>query len=291
MMSIVSVVRRTLSLVPHPIALGGRAWRALGVIDFFGSPFVPGHFASRAGTIRVDPRHEPERYLSYAFENILRAYEQSPLGEYIAEMPWKGRTFVDVGANLGIYSMIARACGARCFAVEPEPRHAAFLQRNADLVGDVLPMAFSDKEEVRPIYTAKHNTGATSLIEAGGFTRSDDVATLTFSQACARHLLGNPGDIALIKIDVEGFETPLVAGMSGFLGEGHRPDIWCEVRGDKSGRARGSFRSVIKMLGDYGYQGFDGRNRVDAENPLIMAKLADRQVFDLLFTAAERQHV
>ena len=181
-----------------------------------------------------------------------------------------------------MYSLVARKYGYSAFAVEPEPAHSAFLQRNEDTFGTVLALAFSDAPGALPLYYQKANPGATSLYSDDNYTRGKGVVPVdTFSNAVLEGRVGDPIDIRMVKIDVEGLESQVVKGMAGFLHAGFRPDIWCEVRGDRSGRNGGSFRTVCSMLADFGYRPTEYTKGTFAE--VDDASLAERAVFDLLF--------
>lgn len=233
------------------------------------------------GGLRIDGTNSGERLLAYAFHNVWRYYARSPLGEYIARRADAG-TFVDVGANLGMYTLLARHAGMSTVAVEPEPQHAGFMQRNAAVFGTVLPVAFSDQAGDLPLYYHHANPGATSLLPLSSYERgAKSVPVRTFSEAAAAGDLGDPAAITLVKVDVEGFEAEVVAGMSEYLASGHRPHIWCEVRGDRAGRAPGSHRRVMELLMAGGYRTFDPQS--DFLPIADSAHVADRKVFDLLF--------
>ena len=268
--------RSGLSMLPIEICLGGRKMLAVqSIMDALtrGGENI-GSVDTPFGTLKIDAAHAPERVLAYCFYNILEHYRNSPLGQRIAAMDWIGKTFVDVGANLGIYSLIARSKGAAVFMVEPEPAHAHFLRRNEKILGTSYSIALSDVAGQLPLYYSPTNSGATSLIQSAGYIRSEDtVAISTFSH----EYFGDPAKIALVKIDVEGSENQTVGGMKDFLEAGHRPDIWCEVRGGTASRSRNSYIEVIQSLGRCGYNyslGSPGE-----------AAFEDRSVFDLLFFA------
>jgi hypothetical protein len=122
------------------------------------------------------------------------------------------------------------------------------------------------------------------LVSAKGYQQgTDGIPVRTFSSLVSEGLIVNPRDVDLIKIDVEGAEAQTVAGMSDFFGLGCRPAIWCEVRGDRSGRAPGSCRAVAQTLEEFGYAAYEfiGGERREAN----ASKLSDRGVFDMLFEA------
>jgi FkbM family methyltransferase len=237
------------------------------------------------GDIRLNYAHEPERLLSYAFYNLLRHYEKSDLGQFIMATVKPGSAFIDVGANLGFYSFLARRQGADAVAVEPEPSHGAYLERNEAVYGKVLRVAFSDGPGALPLYYLPSNTGATTLVQNPGWVKGTDVVPVTsFSEAARAGKLGDPARISLIKIDVEGHELHAVRGLQDFLAQGHRPQMWCEVRGDRTDHSPGTFRGVSEMLAAFGYAPREmkhGRFIVTGARDW-----AERAVFDLLFSPA-----
>ncbi len=272
--------------LPFAVSVSGRKRDALfRILD----PLLSGtahedRIATAIGPIDVDGRHPPERFLSYAFFNILKYYQRSDLGRYMALREGAGRTFVDIGANLGLYSYIARSRGYVTYLVEPEPVHAAFLTRNSATLGRVISVALSDKPGSLPLYYQEANSGATSLVPAKGYKPGAGVVSVrTFSSLAAEGAFGDSRLIDFIKIDVEGAEASTVAGMREFLEAGNRPAIWCEVRGDSSGRAPGSYREVMTILEEYGYRTLEF---VSAEmHEARLSTLSNRTVFDLLFEA------
>jgi FkbM family methyltransferase len=274
------------AMLPFQVSVAGRKRDALfRLLDpLFNTTTRSDVIKTAVGPIRVDGKSAPERFLSYAFFNILKHYQRSDLGTYIATYAGAGQVFVDVGANLGVYALIARLNGFKTFLVEPEPTHARFLTANAATLGRVLTMALSDQPGQMPLYYQEANSGATSLVPSKGFKKGSGVVPVrTFSSLVDDGTFDDPAAISLIKVDVEGAESQTIAGMRDFLSGGHRPAIWCEVRGDRSGRAPGTYREVAALLKPFGYEPMEylGGTRKDVDFPA----LASRSVFDLLFEA------
>jgi hypothetical protein len=71
--------------------------------------------------------------------------------------------------------------------------------------------------------------------------------------------------------------------MTDFLSAGHRPDIWCEVRGNHTQRGRGSFAAVREILRPFGYSMLDAPEIGDPRACPSDEVLASRGVFDALF--------
>jgi hypothetical protein len=122
----------------------------------------------------------------------------------------------------------------------------------------------------------------------GATASGEVVAVSTFSNFALDGRLGDPSEIDLVKIDVEGAEEGMVRGMLDFLSKGHRPDIWCEVRGQSAKRSPGSYAAVRSMLDPLGYTMFDAPERGDPQPCPDESIFASRSVFDALFRARHR---
>ena len=140
-----------------------------------------------------------------------------------------GDTYVDVGANIGYYSLLAAQLvghGGKVVAIEASPVFHQHLLRNIALNGyenvRAINGAVSDTEEVlKFVLASSANMGANSIVPYEGPAES------TFEIA-ARPLpdLLTEEEIAgarVIKIDVEGAEGSVVRGLAPMLSR-LRPD-------------------------------------------------------------------
>ena len=80
---------------------------------------------------------------------------------------------LDVGANIGIYTLLAAKRGARVFAIEADPRNVEKLRHHVHLNGfddrvTILPIAVGDKEGTVTIYRFPGNWGHSNLFEGIG---------------------------------------------------------------------------------------------------------------------------
>jgi FkbM family methyltransferase len=119
--------------------------------------------------------------------------------------------FVDVGANVGSYTVLAAgAVGARCIAFEPAPRAFRGLLDNLrlnDLMTRVDPRnecLASAPGELQ--FTADFDTGNHVVAEPQEAAAAVRVAVTTLDSALSE---STP---TLIKIDVEGYETSVIDG-------------------------------------------------------------------------------
>ncbi|SDI27716.1 methyltransferase, FkbM family [Pseudomonas flavescens] len=160
----------------------------------------------------VDLHATPYALLGFgSYENDETAFLKSVFGE--------GEVFLDVGANLGWYSLVlGRQCPqGRIFAFEPIPSTVAVLERNIRLnrLTNVEPVAMGlfDRQDELGFFFAEDVSGATSLKMAGqdrgrAPVREVRCRTTTLDAFCASRAL----QPSLIKIDVEGAELMVVQG-------------------------------------------------------------------------------
>lgn len=136
-----------------------------------------------------------------------------------------GRTAVDVGANIGfLTARMARSVGpeGRIWALEPEPANLEILRRNmkrnglADRVR-IVPQAAGAGDASRRLYLGGHGMGHSFHPGEAGPT----AASVEVRQSSLDDLVEGPVD--LVKIDVEGAELDVLAGMDRLLAE--NPDL------------------------------------------------------------------
>jgi len=142
------------------------------------------------------------------------------LTRFIAGRLREGDVFVDVGANIGYYTLLAAQCvgpAGRVVAVEASPPVFADLQRHVDHngVGDRVRAenkAAAAETGTLSIFSGPvHNVGASTTLGKHG---AESVESIVEAQPLWNMLgEGEVGSIRLIKIDVEGAEPDVVAGM------------------------------------------------------------------------------
>src|SRR3954451_6647636 len=81
-------------------------------------------------------------------------------------------TFVDIGANVGLYSLYLASCGdVRTLAIEPQPgileRLRFHLAANPSAKVDVRPVALSDREGEVTLVLNESDSGGTHIDKAG----------------------------------------------------------------------------------------------------------------------------
>ncbi len=198
-----------------------------------------------------------------------------------------GSTIFDVGANIGFFSVrFARWVGpdGRVIAIEPEARNIDSLRRRigqagiADIV-ECVPAAAADKPgELRLAITrghpADHHLSDTGVL----------IPAVTLDDLAAK----DPRPVSLIKIDVQGAETMVVAGARELIAT-HRPAIFVEIDAPSLARCGSSPRELIEALTELGYRPHqltrDGVGDVETTSELV-ARTAKGYI-DVLFIWAE----
>ena len=144
------------------------------------------------------------------------------LTAWIASRLSTGDVFVDVGANIGYYSLLASTLvgkGGAVVAIEASPAIFRQLQENiarndASNVRSIN-IAVSDRKGTVQLFRGPdHNAGETSMFAAAGFTPHSAVESARLEEILDRKELVSA---RLIKIDIEGAERFVVPSIGALL--------------------------------------------------------------------------
>jgi FkbM family methyltransferase len=133
---------------------------------------------------------------------------------------------VDIGANAGLYTCLARNLGKHVIAIEPHPQNLRLLYRNLEENGwqdvEVWPIGLAASPTVITLYGG--NTGA-SVVK--GWADIPDSWKQTIAVHTLDHILGSRfvGKRIVIKVDVEGAEYGVLQGALNTLKRLPKP-IW-----------------------------------------------------------------
>jgi FkbM family methyltransferase len=152
---------------------------------------------------------------------VTGSYEESTV-EVVQAILGAGETAVDVGANIGLYSMLfSHLVGdsGRIIAFEPMPFAAARLREHVALNGlrniDVRELAVGSRSGSCEFFIGpKHHTSISSVTPIAG-AEQITVPCTTLDEA-----LSDVGRVTLLKIDVEGAEADVLAGAQTVLDRG-----------------------------------------------------------------------
>ncbi len=147
----------------------------------------------------------------------LGAFEKREL-EIFRNAVKAGMNVVDIGANIGLYTVIAShriGPDGKVFAYEPEKDNFTILTKNIDLNQKhnsiALQIALSEKIEKRNLYLAEDNKGHHSFAKDSSVNIPISVVTDTLDYSLEKY--GSP-KIDIIKMDIEGAEPLALKGMT-----------------------------------------------------------------------------
>jgi FkbM family methyltransferase len=165
-----------------------------------------------------------------------------------------GDVVIDVGANIGLYSLLAasRTGSGRVIALEPHPVAADRLRENVALNSlqnvEVLAAA-AGAEPGSAQLTA--NLDTVNHIVPGGAV----VGTIRVPVCTLDSLVDAGEQVALVKLDAEGFESAVLAGAGELLRERAVMAWIVEVRGH-GGRYGSDDQMVVERFERFGYLPF-----------------------------------
>jgi FkbM family methyltransferase len=167
----------------------------------------------------IVPIGERSRFVAYPSIGVSGLVYANPL-EWREIAVWRrelraGDLFVDVGANVGSYTLWACELGAQVVAIEPDPEFARMLRENLALNGfgaQVIEAALADRAGTARITTGGGVTNHLVLDATIAGTREVPVRTLD-------EIVGDRV-AAGVKIDVEGAEALVLRGAQRALSEG-----------------------------------------------------------------------
>jgi len=230
---------------------------AMSAYEYFYSKLAP------EGVVLVDVRGQ-KMYVNAADEPLGRSlittggYEKTET-EIFRSLLRPGMTVVDIGANVGYYTLIAASvvgASGKVYAFEPEPSNYELLTRNIAANGhkNVLPSpeAVSDRVGSMKLYIDSQNFGNRSfsqrnIVHDGGAV---DVNTTTLDSLCLSGKIANQIDV--MKIDAQGAEGFIVEGATRVL-QDQRPKILLEFEPGMLKNNGTEPLELIEKLKNYGY--------------------------------------
>lgn len=210
-------------------------------------------------------------------ETMIRGRFEPRETEIIIQQLASADVFVDVGANIGFYTCLARSMGKYTIAFEPLIENLRCLYRNLrenswnDV--EVYPLGLSNKSGLKVLYG--EGTGA-SLVE--GWANHSPLLWRTIPVSTLDTILGQrfAGKRLIIKVDVEGGELDVLKGGLRTLQQSPRP-FWlvenCLTEHHPAGM-NPNFCDVFKTFWRYNYE---ARNILNNRiSPIDLKKLISK---------------
>jgi len=175
----------------------------------------------------------------------------------------RSRVIFDVGANLGLYSLLAAEANPKALihSFEPTPEIAARFQTNLECngircvkVNAVGVGSHAGKAVLRECRGAYHtNDGMNFLIDSQSPTQESDrlVSLISLDDYCQEQGLDH---IDLIKIDIEGGEYDALLGARYLLRTRSIGCLFIELAEWAANRSGHSIAEITKLLSANGYQ-------------------------------------
>lgn len=168
-------------------------------------------------TLKI-PKTDQSPYIDFLFFKGEYEKEETSLIKRILKA---GDIAIDVGANVGYHTCLMSRCvgdSGKIFSFEPENSNFLVLEENIDLnkINNVvlLNIALGEKEKKETMYISPENKGDHTLVPMDRREPVNiDVTTFNaFYRNNLKHL-----NVALIKIDVQGYELQVLEGMKDNL--------------------------------------------------------------------------
>ncbi len=181
------------------------------------------------------------------------SYETKLFREILKE----GMTVVDIGANIGYYSVIAGkrvGTNGKVFSFEPENINFSFLEKNISKNSlrntKAFQTALSDKPGTQNLFLYKENKGSYSLVDNRKTKVSIPVAVDTLDNVLGRN---NISSVDIIKIDIEGGEYLAFLGAKEILSKSSKLIVMTEFFPNAIRRFNKDPLDFLKLFRDRGF--------------------------------------
>ena len=170
-----------------------------------------------------------------------------------------GNTFIDIGANEGMMSLLAAhlvGSSGKVIAFEPNPRpreiFEAAIGRNDIKQIDLRPIGVGDADATLTLHVPRINSGEGSFGQPA-YLAKDIIEIVCAVRRGDAELEASQPD--LIKIDVEGFEEHVLRGLDETITRARCPVV-TEIVGAHLRRAESSVAALEAIFSAWGYRPF-----------------------------------
>ena len=249
---------------------------------YFGSRTVRVPFSDRDGSLMIAGAGDVHLSFQLFWTGI--DYYEPFTRTVIERLAKRSQAFIDVGANIGFFSMVAGTVNPelRMFSFEPNPKMFALLSEHKRLNGlsnlTAEQMAVSDSDGAANLFLNGSDMSASLepdfQADFNPALASVPVETTTLDSYVQKHGISGP---LLLKVDVEGHDKAFLEGAQGTFARLH-PDLIIEVLGDFEPEA-------IERFQRNGYRFYRITNEGLLESKTVtLTKIGDFVFFNYLFT-------
>lgn len=167
---------------------------------------------------------------------------------------------IDVGGNLGLFSLTLASRGFSVYAFEPIPETFELMQKNISLNPELAPKikttlsGCGSKNEATEFVISKLSPGQNKMLpvvdQSEIYQEIQYCEVITLDSFLEQHSISQ---IDFLKIDVEGFETEVLKGATNFLRNGKIKFIYAEVIPQAFIDAGSSVEEFLQILSDSGF--------------------------------------
>jgi FkbM family methyltransferase len=210
----------------------------------------------------------------------LGLYEQ-PETRLVQAVLGSGDIFLDVGANIGYYSLIAAqivGAGGQVHALEPIPQNVAALRHTIRengitniVVNQVAAGAGPGSLDLFVSDQEFGNSGWASVVPSGRRPKVVIVERMAIDDYLTSRSIDR---VNLVKLDIEGGELDAFRGMRSLLALPDAPDLLFEVNPDLLERLGSESRDLTRFIAERGYALY--RVELPALEPVAPEQKIDR---------------
>jgi len=202
----------------------------------------------------------PNEFVDFALFYQPHLYERSERRALWRQLE-AGSTFVDVGAHIGFYTLLAaKRVGpeGRVIALEPDPDTSQRLVRNVTANPDlasrirVIAAAASSRAGSAVLHRVSPGNMGANTLSADGEGPATTVVTTTLDRVFAEQGI-DPGR-AVVKIDAEGHERDVLRGFHATLAGSAKPALLVELADVHLRRSGSSSVELATELAALGYR-------------------------------------
>lgn len=191
--------------------------------------------------------HRAQRVELPEFQMYVRPYDFAVGAVILAKGTWEpqvtremrpllrpGAVFVDVGANIGYFTLLAASLvgnEGKVIAFEPHPDNRALLERSTQENGftniDLYPFAVDEEARTLQLYPTESSSLSLVLAECSTHAVPEKTQPHAVPTVVLDEFLARLERLDVIKIDTDGAEPRVLRGMRGLI-EKHHPVIFAE---------------------------------------------------------------
>jgi len=237
--------------------------------------------------------HTLDRFLSLMLwkYKILENFESKVINSELK----KGMVALDIGANIGIYSLqMARSVGktGKVIAFEPDPGNYSLILKNIEANGYTnivtVQKAVTDVTGTARLFLCRENRGDHRIFDSSVDRESIEIETVRLDD-----YLSDRVAVDVIKMDIQGSEFLALAGMKNILANNDVKIIteFCPVLMNQCGQSPEIFLDMIK---DHGFSINyinEGDEKIESVSSHDLMTICDREKYVNLYLEKRRYSV